>query len=108
MAESDVKVRSVGIFSEDIRGELVLLILQDEGKTELVPHLVEIEFGYDAAVEAIVIPVFRRDQAFVDNTRGDPDLVQHFKSGRMNRGGSLVFYWSRFLLKDRDRNATLV
>src|ERR1700744_4642093 len=108
MAETDVKVRSIGIFSKDIRCEFVLFVLQDEGKTELILHLVEIEFGHDAAVEAIMIPVFRRDEAFVDNARRDADLVQHFKSRGVNGGGPLVLYWRRFLLEDRDRNATLV
>src|ERR1700722_16086868 len=107
MAETDVKVRSIGVFGGDIRSQLVLFILQDEGKTELIAHLIEIEFGDDTAVEAIVIAVFRRDEAFVDNARGAPDLVEHFESRGMKGGGPLVLYRRRFLFEHRDRNAAL-
>ena len=42
---------------EDLAHQLVLLVLQDKGKGELVGEIAEVEFGHRLAREPVVKPV---------------------------------------------------
>ena len=69
----------------DVPGQLVLFVLEDEGKAKLVLQQCQIERGHPFATGPVVVLERRCLQAPGDDVPGDAQVVQHFQGRRMDR-----------------------
>src|SRR5262249_32836890 len=108
MGEAHIEIAGIGVFGGDRGGQLVLLVLQDEWKFELVVHALEIEFGDHPVRDPVVEAVLGRYEPERNDLPGDAELVEQFERRRMNRSRALVFDRRGLLLEHGDRHAAPV
>ena len=88
--EADVEIRPAAVEREDLAHQLVLLVLQDIGKRELVGEIAEVELRHRLAREPVVKPVDRRLEPFRNDFRRKPERIEHLDGRRVVGGGALV------------------
>src|SRR5262249_13484739 len=107
MGESNIEACDIGKLCRDHRGQLVLLILQNERKSELVAHAIKIEFGDHRARNPVVKSIGLRYEAERDDPFGYAEIMQDVQGWRMDRCSALILDRRRLCLEPGDWNSAL-
>ena len=73
VGETDVEIRPAAVERENLAHQLVLLVLQDVGKRELVGEITEVELRHRLAREPVVEPVDRCHEPFRNDFGRKPE-----------------------------------